>query len=120
MLLLNKIGENARRAFIETGAFVVGRAELTPDTPCCQGPNHRCVSSPATWSTSTVWTLLDFQIDEPALFRYSYDSDGRTFRATAVGDLDCDGETITFTAQGENVNGEPVVTLTEEPRPGTH
>lgn len=34
---------------------------------------------------------LEFQTDQPHFFQYSYRSDSKTFTATAVGDIDCDG-----------------------------
>src|SRR6266478_1926075 len=63
------------------------------------------------WTSDPVWTALEFQIDEPNLFHYSYESDGKTFKATAVGDLDCDGKPSTYTLDGKSENGNPSVTL---------
>ena len=69
---------------------------------------------PADWS-DPVWQALDFQIDHPTLFQYSYASDGTSFNATAVGDLDCDGTFITYTLSGTAENGNVQVKLTEPP-----
>jgi hypothetical protein len=64
-----------------------------------------------------VWAALDFQIDEPTLFQYSYSAsaDGQQFLAKAIGDLDCDGVFITYELAGRVSNGAPAVTLTEPP-----
>jgi type IV pilus assembly protein PilA len=118
-LQLNKIGKNAKRAYYENGAFPRGRTGLTPPTTCCgQGPppNH-CVTSLDDWVKNPVWHALDFEIDEPSLFRYSYESDGKTFTAQAVGDLDCDGIEITYKANGglDPATHNPTFTLTEPP-----
>ena len=53
----------------------------------------------AAWQNPT-WQALDFSIDEPHMFRYAYESDGKTFTAKAVGDLDCDGTEVTYTLTG--------------------
>jgi hypothetical protein len=48
-----------------------------------------------------VWKELDFSIDDAHLFRYDYTStDGKSFVAHAVGDLDCDGEAVSYTLTG--------------------
>jgi hypothetical protein len=57
-----------------------------------------------------VWTPLDFQIDEPSLAQYSYESDGASFVATAVGDPGCNGNIITLQVTGRITEGEPVIT----------
>jgi hypothetical protein len=59
-----------------------------------------------------VWTELDFEIGEETHYRYTYESDGFTFTATAIGDLDCDGKVAIWTLAGSVVDGNPTVTLT--------
>jgi len=109
-LQLNKIGKSAKVAFVSDAAFPKGKAAMLPAKPCCP---DKC--PPAAWASDPVWKALDFQIDEPNLFQYTYESDGQTFTATAVGDLDCDGTAITYTLTGKVTNGNPEVTLTEPP-----
>jgi type IV pilus assembly protein PilA len=111
-LQLNKISRNAKRAYVESSAFPTGDAPLTPSEPCCGGPSNHCAMAPGAWQ-QPVWKALDFQIDVPSLFRYSYRSDGKTFTATAVGDLDCDGTEITYELRGTVENGTPVTSLVE-------
>jgi hypothetical protein len=67
------------------------------------------------FAADRVWAALDFQIDEPTLFQYSYSAspDGQHFVAKAIGDLDCDGTFITYELAGSATNGAPSVTLTE-------
>jgi hypothetical protein len=114
-LQLNKVAKNAKRVYVETGKFPVGNAPLTPPQPCCGQPNNHCAAVPQLYAASPVWTMLDFQIDEPTLFQYSYrgSRDGQSFVAEAVGDLDCDGTFITYELKGSVTNGAPSVMLIE-------
>ena len=113
-LQLNKIGKNAKRAYAETSEFPRGTAPLVTAAPCCGQDMNRCQSTAKDWQ-HPVWQALDFEIDEPSLFQYSYESDGKTFTAKAIGDLDCDGIMITYQLDGKAENGNPTVTLTEPP-----
>ena len=112
-LQLNKIGKNAKRVFAETAAFPIAKAPLTPTTDCCKGPGGKCPVDATAW-TSEPWKTFDFQIDEPHLFRYSYEStDGKSFTATAVGDLDCSGKPVTYTLTGSvDASGNPSMNVT--------
>ena len=51
--------------------------------------------------------LVNFQIDEPHRYRYSYQSDGKTFVAIAEADLDCDGVVSTYMLEGAVTDGDP-------------
>lgn len=113
-LNLNKLGKNAKIYFITSAQFPVGKASTLPEKPCCPQANHRCAVSKA-WAKDPVWAALDFQIDDPNLFQYTYTSlaPGLTFKATATGDVSCSGKPVTYTLDGKIVDGNPVVTLTE-------
>ena len=97
-LQLLRLERSAKSYAISNGAFPRATAPLTPATPCCEGAGHKC-SDTSGWSVP-AWQELEFQIDEPHLFRYEYQSDGKTFIARAVGDLDCDGTTVTHEIRG--------------------
>ncbi len=56
---------------------------------------------------------LDVGIDDPTVFQYRYDSDGTTFRATAVGDPKCNGRMRVYVLEGSIVDGEPRVASRE-------
>jgi len=119
-LQLNKIGKNSKRIYSETSAYFVGTAGPTPARPgtggggCCGGPSNHCAAVPATFAADPTWRALDFQIDEPSLFVYSYSSTAATaFTATAAGDLDCDGTEISYVLNGTATLGNPAVTLVE-------
>lgn len=109
---LDKIGKHAKLTFVETGAFPIAKAPLTPTTDCCKGPNKTCPVDASAW-TGEPWKTLDFQIAEPHEFRYSYEStDGKSFTATAVGDLGCNGKPVTYTLNGTvDAAGKPSVKL---------
>lgn len=115
-LQLNKIGKSAKVAAMENALFPVGKSNPTSGS-CCDGPDHKCAAIPsAAWAADPVWSKLDFQIDEPTLFQYSYEStDGKSFVARAIGDLDCDTTMITYELRGELRDGNPSITLIEPP-----
>jgi len=110
---LNKIEKSAKVSFITNASFPKGAAATLPAKPCCP---DKC--PPADWAKDPVWSALDFQIEEATRFQYHYESDGQTFTATAVGDLDCDGVAITYKLTGKTVDGHPETAL-EEPPPNT-
>ena len=117
-LQLNKLGKNAKRIYSETSSYFAGHAVPTPakGAPggCCGGVNNHCAVDAKTWDTPE-WKALDFQIDEPTLFYYEYTGTANTYKATATGDLDCDGTEITYTLDGAAVAGNPTYQLTEPP-----
>ena len=115
-LMLLRMAKSAKAEYAANGAFPVGDAPLTPATPCCQGTNGTCDPAGAAWGKE-LWTKLDFQIDEPTRFQYRAHSDGKTLDAEAIGDLDCDGVSITYKMHATGDAGIPVVTF-EEPPPG--
>jgi type II secretory pathway pseudopilin PulG len=116
-LQLNKLAKNLKVAYMTNQAFPKGSVPLSPAKSCCEGPNHKC-DDPAAWQ-HPIWQELDFMISEPHLFRYAYESNGKTFVLRAVGDLDCDGNEIAWVMTGAaNAQGEVSATLVE-PAPNT-
>ena len=109
-LQLNKLGKNAKRAFSEMSRYPKGKVSLTPAKPCCKHPDRHCQWTSSTWQ-DRVWKSLDFEVHESFMFQYSYESDGNSFTAKAVGDPDCRGKTVTFTMTGTNENMYPAVKL---------
>ena len=108
---LKGIGRSLDTAYQDTQKLPVGTAGPTPATPCCQGPDQKC--PPAAWTADPVWSALYFEMPEPTRFQYAYQSDGITARATATGDLDCDGTPITFTLTATIEGGAVKVDLVE-------
>jgi Tfp pilus assembly protein PilE len=113
-LQLNKLGKNLKTYYIENAAFPVGDAPLTPSKLCCGQPSNKCAVDPDGWKQE-IWQKLDFQIDEPNLYRFSYHSDGKTAQVRAQGDADCDGNEATFTLDVTTENGNPMAVITPPP-----
>ncbi len=112
---LNAIARRAKTTFVETGAYPTGTAKTLPadngSTGCCGG-DGKCAQS-TEWASDPVWKALDFEVSTASYYRYSYGSvDGKSFTATAVGDVDCDGKTATFTLTGAHgADGSPTTEL---------
>jgi len=116
-LQLNKIGKNNKRVYSETSSFVNvagGALPTASGVGCCfAASNNHCPALPASFAADLGWKALDFQIDEPSLFFYTYVPGTSTFSAAAQGDLDCDGTPIIYSLTGSAVSGNPAVTLVE-------
>lgn len=112
VLQLKRLERNIKLAHATNGTLPKGKVELTPGKPCCE--TGGACSDPAAWK-DPVWQALDFQIDEPHRFRYSYESNGKTFTVKAVGDLDCDGTEIQYTMVGTIDEHAEVQTTVVEP-----
>jgi Tfp pilus assembly protein PilE len=108
-LELNRLGKNLKAYYIESSAFPIGDAPLTPDKTCCGQPSNKCAVDPAMFTG--VWQKVDFQLDEPTSYRFSYHSDGKTVEISAVGDLDCDGQEATYKLEVAAPNGNPTAAI---------
>lgn len=100
-------------------SFPVGDAPLTPEEGCmCKPPTMHCTGSfEKDWSKGP-WGALQFMPSEPALFRFSYHSDGKKAEVDAVGDMDCDGIMITYRLKVDATSGTPQSRI-EAPPPNT-
>jgi prepilin-type N-terminal cleavage/methylation domain-containing protein len=119
-LQLNKIGKNNKRIYSETSQYSQVAATVLPAPKgtagaCCDSANNNhCAANPSAFAANSGWRALDFQIDEPNLFVYTYTpNNSSTFVAQALGDLDCDGVPITYTLLGTAPQGNPAVSLSE-------
>lgn len=97
---VQQIAQAAERiAASESGVFPAS-APPTPTRSACEG--DKPVALPvdeADWAQPT-WQKLGFKPRRPSRFRYSFESNGRAFTARAVGDLNCDGKSVTFERTG--------------------
>jgi type IV pilus assembly protein PilA len=119
-LQLAKIKTNAKAAFNTDSAYPAVTAALTPTQDCCTqnaGGKKKCAVAAADWATAP-WQAMDFQLDEPFYFQYSYTGTATAYTANAVGDLDCDTNAITYSLVGSTLNGNPSAALTK-PAPNT-
>jgi hypothetical protein len=113
-LQLNKLQKKLKMYFVEKNEFPKGKAGPMPAKPCCQGQGGKCPVEPASaWTADPVWAALEFSIDEPNLFQYSYESDGKTVTMTAVGDPSCGGKPETYKVEAKIDNGNPSFTITD-------
>ena len=110
-LQLNKIGKNSKVFYNTSSTFVTDSAAAPKPTlsSTCKGAVE------TGWSSDPAWSKLDFQIDEPNLFAYNYTGGAQSASATAVGDLDCDGTSITYTLNLTATSGNPGASITEPP-----
>jgi prepilin-type N-terminal cleavage/methylation domain-containing protein len=123
VLQLNAVGKAAKQTWGANSAYPVaagtGMPVMNPGgvgKGCCGGPNKHCAPSAGAWTGG--WAELGFEIREPTLFYYAYTGDGAAgaeFTATATGDLDCDGNEVTYTLTGTSPGGNPAVALTAPP-----
>jgi hypothetical protein len=100
---------------VEMGRLPDAVAPLTPAKPCCQGPDQQC---PAGGFDAEIWKMLDFAIDVPHRYRFSYDRNGDEAVVAAVADLDCDGVETTYTLTATPApGGSPTFQLVRPSRP---
>lgn len=110
-LQLTKIGKAAKAYVAANKELPKGKVGPTPATPCCSEQIKQCIPAEGTWA-DPVWHALEFSIDGPYNFQYSYESDGKTFTATATGDIECAGKPTTTTLTG-TIGADGQVTLSK-------
>ncbi|HEY0254481.1 MAG TPA: prepilin-type N-terminal cleavage/methylation domain-containing protein [Kofleriaceae bacterium] len=121
-LNLNKIGKAAKRVKGEIGTYPVEGGAMKPHSTgtCCGDSggtpqvNNKCTPAPDSFSDGSGWSHLEFSVDEPSIYNYSYvpDTAGSFFSAYAAGDADCDTKIATFTMQGTTTTaGNPAVNI---------
>lgn len=134
-LNLSKIGRNLKTEFQTQSQFPVGNAALAPThSGTAAGPGKNCCygnassakdKCPATseFANDSVWRELEFSIGEPSQYQYSYVGAKTLATAYALGDLDCNGVTATWTLTLTPIpdpeTGAPSATLTPPPK-GTY
>ncbi|MFT3692065.1 MAG: hypothetical protein QM831_02910 [Kofleriaceae bacterium] len=119
-LNLNKISKLAKVKAAEASKFPAGTAAATPAGKCCDGPDHKCAVDAAAFAKDPVWQALEFSVDEPSRYQYSYTGTDTAFTAMAVGDLDCDGKMATYVMTGTlGPDGMPGKAELTEPPAGT-
>jgi type IV pilus assembly protein PilA len=67
---------------------------------CCGGAGGKCAPNPAGFAAVASWNALNFSIDDPHYYWYTYTSagtdTGSQFTASANGNLNCDATYSTF------------------------
>ncbi|MDX2092403.1 MAG: type II secretion system protein [Kofleriaceae bacterium] len=109
-LQLKKIGTNAKTAYINASSYPQVTNVATPTVNCCTqnfNKQKKCEAKATDWNTSG-WLAIDFAVEEAHFFQYTYASTASdSFTATAVGDLDCDNTSISYTLNGGVISGSP-------------
>ena len=116
-LQLNRLSRASRIYYAEHNALPASAAPLTPSRSCCElnfEGKKKCGPDATLWQ-SGAWRDLEFFIEEPHYFQYTYLPSASGFVATAVGDLDCDGITVTWVLRGELRDGQLVTDLVAPP-----
>ena len=92
-LHLKQLERAFKATYYERAAFPDAIAPLAPARSCCEsGGTCKGLMD----FDSPVWSDLGFAPYPPTHFQYSYTSTAKHVEALAVGDLDCDGTTITY------------------------
>jgi type II secretory pathway pseudopilin PulG len=118
-LNLNRARHAAMAYYAENAQFPTQSSGPTPALgECCRSPGHKCSPDYTLWQTEP-WRSLDFTIDEPSMFSYSYEGspDGQSFTLTAHGDLDCDNNYADYVLKVSAPGGNPTYELIEPARP---
>lgn len=117
MLNLNAIEKAAGSEYAENATFPVFAQGLTPAAACCTVAGKKCLVNQADWAGVPAWDALKFEMTKPFYFQYSYTAAvSNVFAATAVGDLDCDGVSVTYTLNGDATTGSPTYNLVKPAR----
>ncbi len=117
-LMLNRLGKTLKRMVQEIGTFSpTSSGAPLPGGPavgggnCCGGHggilggtvpgtvNNKCTADPDSFHADAGWLALDFSVDEPSQYQYSYFGDAQAPSAYAMGDVDCDTVTATYQLQ---------------------
>ena len=111
-LNLNAIEQANVREYAENAGYVATVQAATPVATCCTqnaGGQKKCAVVATEWGGVATWDALDFEMTKPFYFQYSYAgvAGGAQYDATAVGNLDCDATSVTYTLEGRQSGGSP-------------
>ena len=105
--VVREIAGLAIAAFERQGGKLCETSALTPPFP---PPAAIYQSAPSDWEHDEAWTCLGFSRTEPQYYADEYRATGHVeFTATALGDVDGDGDPSTFTLTGEVIDGAIVL-----------
>lgn len=116
-LQLNKIAKNSKVYYNTNASFVQGTAGVKPTT--YDATKCKALTVDSSWAADSTWAALDFQVDEPNLFKYDYTGSAvASAVAHAVGDLDCDTTAISYTLTLTAPSGNASAVISE-PNPNS-
>lgn len=109
-LNLNKVGKNQKTKFQAESTFTTSNGGILPAKPgtsgCCGGTGggasptevtNKCAPNSAGFKTDVAFADMEFSVDEPSQYVYSYTGGSDTATAFAIGDLDCNKAESTWT-----------------------
>lgn len=99
---LEKVAQSAMALLRRDGTLPRGDVFATPAIGCCARIGHRCRGG----YDGKILEELGYGAEHQSYFQLAYQSDGAKLTVKAVGDLDCDGTTITYTLEGSAQSGE--------------
>ncbi len=111
---LSRLAKNATTMFQATAQFTIGKAGPTPAAKC--GCPTACRVDTDLWMNDPIWGDIELVVNEDSQYQYTYESDGKTFKATAIGDLDCDGKPGVWTLTGASSDSGATTTITPPPK----
>lgn len=134
-LNLNKIGKNLKTSFDQDSSFPDGTGgallpannDLAGGKNCCGGygtavggtkgtkVNNKCDADPASFQADDIWKEIEFSMNEPSQYQYSYkatqaNGTDASAEAYAIGDLDCNNESSTWTLQAKAISNGTSIT----------
>ena len=119
-LNLNAIQKAADSEFAAESEYPQGDSGgAVPAVACCdQGhAGNKCAVDQDEWKGNAAWDQLGFEMTQPFYFQYSYNAaDKQHFTALAIGNLDCDADSVTYTLTGDATNGSPTSALNKPAR----
>ncbi len=103
---LKKLMAGVKVYYEVNAALPVGSAPLTPTPEPCGGNGVAKKHAPdlRLWEGSP-WRDVEFQMEDPHYFSYSYEATATTISLRAEADLDCDGTPMKLLAVGEIRDG---------------
>lgn len=100
-LNLNKVGKNQKTKFQAESTFTTSNGGILPAKPgtsgCCGGKGgaagtevtNKCEADSTGFKNDAGFSDMEFSVDEPSQYVYSYTGGSDTATAFAIGDLDC-------------------------------
>jgi len=107
--------QNVRTYYFIHETFTDQKLALFPAKPCCQFPTKKC---PPDASADEWWTaVLKLDVTTERSFQYRFESTSDKATIEAVGDLDCDGKTVTYRRELEQRDdGNLHITVFDPPK----
>ena len=116
-LNLNAINKAADSEYAENTTYPQAVQAATPGVNCCTQAGKKCAVVAAEWNGIAAWDALGFEMTQPFYFQYTYSSAvSNLFTATAIGNLDCDATSVTYTLNGDATSGSPTSNIVKPPR----